>query len=218
MADKVRVPLLKAYLRKSETYPDHFPGWIGYAGWAVALITLAALWNVDLGGLSFIMASVFGFGLVHLLRQHYKGTTPHQQSEERGFDAVRRLRKTLDDGFERRLPPEVLTSLEAAVEAYNLIVGRVSAVDPLEAEEQAFVARRSLHACFIAAVTVMRDDNMSGKDWKAVLEKKSLIGDVVETIHEQTLRMREPRFFETERLRALRELNSDDPESLTVRG
>ncbi|MGV3614579.1 MAG: hypothetical protein ACO1SV_04505 [Fimbriimonas sp.] len=214
---RVEVPLLKAYLRGERSDPPHMPGWITPAGWATFLLLAAGADAIDAGSLGGLVAIISAVALVYFLRRSYGPRNEVERMEEIHYSSVKKLKGMVDDGLDRRLPPAVLTALEEAVGVYNMAVARLSAEPGLETAEQIAVLRRTLHASFVVSVPVMRGDQCSKREWKAILANARLIGDVVDTIHAHVARMRAPSSLDNERLTALRELEAvEEPRTLKV--
>jgi hypothetical protein len=208
----VETPLLKAYLRELPGQPPHLPGWINWAGWGVFLATAALSMGVFDGECFGLVAAIaLGFATVFSLRQRYQPRNDHERAEEQTYAAVRKLKYGIDEGsLHKRLPPEVLTALEGAMTAHNGALARLSGEDPTLIAERSAALRRALHACFLAAGPVIRGPDQGRREWQAVGENRTLINEVLEAIHRQTMRMREPHLLDTERLAALRELGDYD--------
>lgn len=204
----VRAPLLDAYLKSLPTYPGHMPTWINLSGWVVGLTGTMISTNVfHSEGLGVVISILLGIILVQRLRHHYRGTNEQQLAEEKVFSVVRRLKWAQNDGgLRKHIPPEVLTALEEAVAAHNLGIARVATADPFERSDREAALTQAMHACILAVVPVLRGKDVGRKDWKVVCENRRLINEVVETISEQTLRMRDPLSTDHARLAALREL------------
>lgn len=207
----VRAPLLDAYLKSLPTYPGHMPTWINLSGWVVGLTGTMISTNVfHSEGLGVVVSILLGIILVQRLRHLYRGTTEEQLAEEKVFAVVRRLKWAQNDGgLRKHIPPDVLAALEEAVAAHNLAIARIATADSFERTEREASLTRAMHACVLAVVPVLRGKDVGKKDWQVVCENRRLINEVVETIHEQTMRMRDPLSGDQARLAALRELEMD---------
>lgn len=210
---KVAAPLLKAYLCSVPTNPPHLPAWPTWAGWAVFLVTGIPLMAKANGGcLGLGLAAILGVGATYLFQRPYRAKNDSQRADERLFAAVRKLKSASDHAtLAKRLPPDVVRALERAVAAFNTSVARLNADDPANAVIQEGPMRQALHACFLASLSVFREDTHSKKEWEAVLDNKAHIGEIVDTIDNQTARIRDSLGSNSERLAALRELEMIEP-------
>jgi|GEM_PF-3266755 len=220
---KVQAPLLKAYLRKVPGHPPHVPAWVFPASWGVGLgsaVLLGAAFDLGMIGIGAAVAT--GYAAFYVLRDRFKARTDQERADEASYSAISKMKRLLDQsaGFERRFPPEVLLALESAVATHNATIARSHGHDPVYAVEQAEAAQKALHACFVAAGMVIREDQQSKKDWNAILSNRSLIGDVVEAIERQKDRMGNPSPLDSERLAALKELEflQDAQQDVHLRG
>jgi hypothetical protein len=216
---KIELPLLKGYLRSAEPYPAYMPTWITPAGWwGFAILTVILAFGFELACAGTAIAGALAFAFVHFMRAKYKPRNELERADELVYAAMRKLKKAAAEGnIHKRIPAEVLLALEGAVEAHNFAIARISTQDPLTAVEATQAVRQSLNACFLAASSVIRDDEHSSKEWKAMQAKSRLINEIVQAIHERTMQMREPTQLVGERLAALRELDLIEPTHLTIR-
>ncbi len=213
------IPLLKAYLRSAEPYPHYVPTWIGPAGWwGFGIVSVVLAIGFELACLGPAIAGALMFAFTTLMRSRFKPQSQEDKADELVYASLRKLKGVAgDSNLQKRLPSQVLIALENAVEAHNCAVARLSTLDPLTTVEASSSLRKSLNACFLAAVSVLRHDEMSASDWKAIQDKSSLINEIVGAIQDQTARMREPEWVGSERLAALRELDQADPTQLRIR-
>ena len=209
-----QAPLLKEYLRGHADYPEHIPGWIVPLGWATFLGFGAGLQlTVHAGVLGFVASAASAWLAVSVLRHMYRGVTDHEAVDEERYEVIRKLKGIVSNGgLESHVPGRVLHALEDAVDAYNGSVARLSLQDPSQARERLRLAQQSLHACFYASRSMIRSENQSKKEWKAVMENDRLISEVVATIDAHVDRIRDPMSLDSARLAALRELESVDDE------
>lgn len=209
-----QAPLLKEYLRGQSDYPEHIPGWIMPLGWALFLGLGAGLQVVAQANcLGFVASGAIAWLVVSLLRYRYRAVTDHEAVDEERYEVIRRLKGIVQNGsLESHVPGRVLRALEDAVDAYNGSVARLSLQDPSQSRERLRLAQQSLHACFLASRSMIRSDNQSKKEWKAVTENDRLINEVVATIDAHIDRIRDPMSLDSARLAALRELESLDDE------
>jgi hypothetical protein len=207
---KSEYPLLKGYLLGSPNFPSYIPSWVTPVSWAFfALLSLVLAVLLELSCVGVALAGALTYGLGHLVRGRYKPRNYLEQADEAGFAALRKFKGTMDDGFRKKTPKRVLDALESAVEAHNTALVRVAAQRPHLVVEQQEYLQRCLHACFIAASTVLRNDQHSRKEWHAMNANSPLLDEIVGAIHLQISRMREPIAFDAERLAALQELQED---------
>lgn len=215
--EKVEVPLLKGYLRSCPSYPDFVPAWVPYAGWgtfAVLTIYLALIREWAIFGT--IAAALIAGPLFLALKSFYKPRSDRERAEDLTYSALRKLKRAAgESNLNKRLPTPVLIALEGAVQAYNTSLARITAEDPALAHDAARGLKNLLHGCFFSGVAVLRDDEHSRKEWEAMRSNASLVNEVVDSIQLQTARMRAPLALDSERLCALRELDSAH-ESVTV--
>lgn len=210
--EQVRAPLLDAYLKSLPSYPDHFPRWIAPVGWAVfltiALISKSISPHGDLGP---AIGALLGWVTVLQLRRYYRGKSDREQTAERAYEIVRRLKWAQHDtgGLRKRLPSEVVVAMEDAVAAYNIGIARVTSDTSFEAAARREVLERAMLACLVAIAPVIRGNDQGRKDWKAVCSNQRMINEVVQTVHDQTMLMREPQAVDHARIAALRELNDE---------
>ncbi len=206
---RVEVPLLKGYLRTVPSYPDHVPGWVPIAGWsifAVLVVLLAVVAEMAIIGTA--LAGLIAWGIFTLLKSFYKPRNAAERADEMTHDAVRKLKKAAGEShLQKRLPLPVLLALEEAVQAHNTAIARLASEDPILAVEGTKQVRNALHACFLASIPVLRNDEHSRREWAAMQTKDAMINEIVDSIHSQTLRMKGSLSLNTERLEAMRELD-----------
>jgi hypothetical protein len=215
---RIESPLLKGYLRSAEPYPSYMPTWIGNAGWwTFGILTAVLAIGFQLACVGTAIAGALAFAFVTLMRTQYKPRNDEERGDELVFAAMRKLKKVAAEGnIHKRVPTEVLFALEGAVEAHNAAIARLSTQEPLLAVEAAESVRQSLHTCFLAAASVIRDDEHSSAEWRALQDKSALINEILSAIHERTMQMREPTWVMGERLAALRELDQSEGTHLSI--
>jgi hypothetical protein len=207
---KIEYPLLKSYLRSSPSHPAYMPGWITPVSWAVfAALTFFLAVRLELACIGVGIAGALAYAFDHLLRSRYRPRNSIEQADEAGFSALRKLKSKLSEGLHRKLPDRILLALERAVEAHNAALARIAIQDPHLLTDQQDHLRRRLHACFVAAATMMRDDQHSRREWQAMSSNAALIEEIVSAIDLQIAQMRSPSEYDHERLAALQELHSD---------
>lgn len=64
-------------------------------------------------------------------------------------------------------------------------------------------------ACLVAISPVIRGKDQGRKDWEAVCTNQRMVNEVVQTVHDQTILMREPLSMDPARLAALQELHEE---------
>lgn len=204
---RVDAPLLGAYLREASSWPTSMPNWIVPVGFAVGgLVLLICQLIKGVSGLAWPAAFGAGWLAVHLLRGHFEPRDEVGKAEAMRYEALRKLQHINQQGLRKRLPPEVLIALEAAVTARNSALARVHTEEPHVAATATDAIDASLQACLVAAAKLARDDETSKREWEAILNNRAAVGEVVDVIEAQTLRMRNGAWGGHERLAALREL------------
>lgn len=204
---RVHAPLLKAYLREQRMNPPHLPIWTDSAPW-VAAISVALLFGKfsSVGGFALMIGAAVWFFTRAMIKERFRAKDGIQKVDEVHYAAIAKLKWMLEDGFDRRIPPRVMTALEEAVMTHNTVVARLSVSTDPTAVERIEEVKRLLHGCLVASTLVVRGHECSAKDWKAILQNKTLIHEVVLAIEEQKFRMQEPTTLDPERLAALQEL------------
>ncbi len=195
------------------------PSWITAAGWwGFGILAAVLAIGFEMACVGVGVAAAVMWALVTLLRLQFKPKDASEQSEELACNALRKIKKlAAESNIQKRMPTQVLLALEDAVEAHNTAIARLSTQNPMLVPEATESIRQSLNACFLAAVGVMRDDEHSAAEWKAMQDKSSLINEIVGAIQERAIQMREPLVIDTERLAALRELDQSEATHIRTR-
>ena len=112
-----------------------------------------------------------------------------------------------EEDLHKRLPRKVLAALEQSVAAHNTAIADLAGQSPSYVVECTKTIEQSLHACFLAAAGTARHSDHSRREWEAMQANTEFINEILETIHEQTIKMKQPGSVSTERLAAMRELD-----------
>jgi len=203
---RIEAPLLKAYLRKSRSWPPHAFYWPKWASWAVFAGLTAVTHHLVFLWLILALAAQ------GIARNFRKPVTDAERTDEQTFKVIRRMKDHLDSSSQltKVVPREVVCSLEHAVAIYQAEIVRAQAEDPANALRQTEHLDACMHACFRAIGPVVRADEQGRREWTAMQENRTLINAVVDSIERQTVRMSQGEVPDLERLAALRELEGED--------
>jgi hypothetical protein len=209
--DRVEAPLLKAYLANVPSYPEFVPGWVTSVSWGVFIVlTLLLAIAAELAFVGTAIAGGVAYGLHLVLQNIFRPRNTKEESDAVSHSAVRKLKRAAgESNLNKRLPKRVLAALEDAVEAHNIAAARLTAADPEIIADSMKLMTKTLHGCFLAAIPVLRSDNMSRRDWNAMQTKSALIEGIVDSIESQSRKMRDASAFDRERLAALAELDAE---------
>jgi hypothetical protein len=207
---KLQAPVLMAFLREQPVHPSFSPSWAPLAGWiifAVSALFLEVRLDAALYGL--MGAAALGFLTTGFVRYSVKPRDRQQRLEDENCRIVRVLKEKGDEGqLYKSVPPSVLTALEQAATVRASIVTKLSANDPHAVEHSMEQLDEALVACLRASKPVIRRDDLSRREWEALLENGAMIGATVDAITAQTLRMQNEIDPSQERSQALHELDS----------
>jgi hypothetical protein len=186
---RFETPFLKGYIRRSRAYPSYVPSWVGPGAWGLFALLFAISIPIELKGLGVVLAGVIAWAASLIVSGLYRPVSDEDRFDERAYAAVRRLKFLYAQGIGNSIPSRILMSLERAVEAYNTACARLPLHDPAGHANAQAALERLLHACFVAAMPMIKDDQHSRKEWQAMKQNNELIGRIVEAIDEQTAEM-----------------------------
>jgi hypothetical protein len=201
-----RTPLFEEFVRNQPAHPPHIPTWIVPAGWITFLVIAISSELIDPSGDVFpALGALAGWGLVLFLRHHFRAKTEEQLRDERIFEVVKKLKFAQKNagGLKKHLPPAVLPALEKVMVAYH------SALSFEPTSDQNSEAERALRSSLLTIAPVIRGKAMSRSDWNAICDDKRLVNQVVDSLHDQFLRLQESKPLDPARLAALEELERD---------
>ena len=203
---RIETPFLKGYVRRAKSYPPYVPSWVGPGAWGLFALLFAISIPMNLEGLGLVLAGAIAWVASIIASGHFKPTTAEDRFDEAAFGAIRRLKFLYAQGIRSSIPERILVALEKATESYNTACARIALQDPVQAATARLQLERHLHACFVAAMPMIKDDQHSRKEWESMKRNNALISQIIEAIDDQTAQMHHFAFATEDRIAALGEL------------
>ena len=207
---RVDTPFLKSYIWRANAYPRYVPTWVRPGAWGLFALLFAISIPINLNGMGIVIAGILAWAAASIVSGTYKPTTDEDRFEDMAFGAIRRLKFLFAEGIGNKVPTRILAALEKAVEAYNTAVARLAFEDPLKGAAGRRELELLLHACFVAAMPMIKDEQHSRKEWQRMKENTALIGQIVEAIDRQSSQMLDFALSTQDRVAALGELGLID--------